>query len=593
MFARIALFEVGCQLRRPVSYVALALMIGLGLLAISVAGGIGRASGNTVYAASPFALALMFNLLTLPAMFILIATVAEAAMRDFSSGMDVLVRSKPVRRTSYVAAHFVGAFAIVVLIFFGAFAGIVGGGFIPWIAPTLGPLRLDGAAAAFLIFVLPNMLVGAALFFAVAMLARGLVATYLCAAVLVVLYFSTQALLANPAYRTLAALADPFGLVAFGRATGALSLAQRNGALVPLDALLLWNRILWIGIAMLFLAAAVTFSNPRHRAARMVRRKAADAATAIIPARVAASYGGAGLLAQLAACTRLEIRTVLRSWTFLILAGLGVLGCAAALIGVEFATRKQGFPSASTLGDTVAGGIVIVLLIVAVVHSAEMIWRERQTRMASLIDATPTPTFVFIASKLIGLATALVALLAAALLCGIVFQLVHGVREIAFGVYLFKLALIAGLPMLMLGAVSAFGQTLVNKKHLGLIAMIALLIGLAFAPQLGLGRVMELLSGPNIETLLTRPEGFAHKSLIAAWYVGYCAAGVLLMAAFTQLLWVRGVNGSLRMRAVRARQALTPAVALILAVSITTIGATAGYLYWSKPAAALAAISLG
>src|SRR5205807_2054844 len=148
-------------------------------------------------------------------MFLSLATLADVALRDAETRMDEIMRTQPVRTAPYFAARFAGAYAIACLAFLGAALGLALGSYMPWVpAGSVGPFRPEAYALAVAAIALPNLFATGALFFTVASLTRSLLATYLSALVLFILYIGIQILFANPAYRTLAALSDPFGNLA-------------------------------------------------------------------------------------------------------------------------------------------------------------------------------------------------------------------------------------------------------------------------------------------------------------------------------------------------------------------------------------------
>ncbi len=67
---------------------------------------------------------------------------------------------------------------------------------------------------------------------------------------------SPAILLQDIQHDQIAALIDPFGTRAFDLVTRYWTVAEKNGVSVGFQGLLLWNRLLWIGIGCLVFAAA-------------------------------------------------------------------------------------------------------------------------------------------------------------------------------------------------------------------------------------------------------------------------------------------------------------------------------------------------
>jgi ABC-2 type transport system permease protein len=179
---------------------------------------------------------------------------------------------------------------------------------------------------------------------------------------------------------------------------------------------------------------------------------------------------------------------------------------------------------------------------------------------------------VFLLSKIIAVAFVIVAMLAVAMASGITFQLIKGAR-IDVGYYLIKLSLFVGLPALMFGVLAIFLQTVVNRKFVGLLLMLALLGYLAFAPEFGITN--------NLLLPFTIPDpGMRHgyaDVLPALWFAGYWCGIAVLLAVASHLLWVRGA-GTLWTRLRFAPRAVTPAAAVLAVLALLGTAATAAHV---------------
>ena len=112
------------------------------------------------------------------------------------------------------------------------------GSLMPWLdAEQIGPLVLSHYVYASLVMGLPTLLVLGAGFFALSTVTRSMMWSYVGAVAFLVLYGASRALLRDPAFDTLAALSDPFGVGALGQATKYWTTAERNSLLPPLQGL--------------------------------------------------------------------------------------------------------------------------------------------------------------------------------------------------------------------------------------------------------------------------------------------------------------------------------------------------------------------
>jgi hypothetical protein len=107
----------------------------------------------------------------------------------------------------------------------------------------------------FMVWGLTNLFIQGAIFFAAGALSRSTIVIYTQGIILFVLYQVSDTLLQDIDNKTLSAILDPFGIRAFGIFTEYWSPAQNNLQIVPLEGILLWNRLVWGGFGFLILAA--------------------------------------------------------------------------------------------------------------------------------------------------------------------------------------------------------------------------------------------------------------------------------------------------------------------------------------------------
>src|SRR5262249_46510015 len=144
-----------------------------------------------------------------------ITTLADVALRDTESRMDAITRAVPIPTAAYLGARLIGAFAVVCMTFLGAVLGFALAAYMPWTPESaVGPFRLSAYVVAYLVIAVPNLFVTGAIFFAVATATRNLLATYLSAAVLFVLYVVLRTLMMNGSSRSLGAMLETFGVMA-------------------------------------------------------------------------------------------------------------------------------------------------------------------------------------------------------------------------------------------------------------------------------------------------------------------------------------------------------------------------------------------
>ena len=234
MFGRIAAFEFRYQVRQPVFWVAAAFffLIVFGSMTvdnIQIGGG-----GGGVHKNAPTAIALTHLVMSIFFIFVTAAMVANVIVRDDETGFGPLIRSTRITRLDYLLGRFTGAFGAAALVFLAVPLGLFAGSLAPWVDPeTLGPNRLGAYAYAYGALALPSIFLTSALFFALATTTRSMMATYIGATALLILWVIMGTLATRNEMRELAAWLDPFGAIAVGEATRYYTTFESNSRLPP------------------------------------------------------------------------------------------------------------------------------------------------------------------------------------------------------------------------------------------------------------------------------------------------------------------------------------------------------------------------
>src|SRR3954467_14350145 len=210
-------FEIRYQLRNPVFWVAIAIffLLGFGLTAsanvsIGTPGGVHQNAANAIAVATA-----IFSLFYL---FVVTAFVANAIVRDETSGFAPIVRATSVTNVEIVLGRFLGGLVVAWLGYLAVPLGMYAGSIMPWVDPeTVGPQIFSYYAWPFLIFAIPNILLICAALFALATVLRSMMAAYIGAVVLVMGYLTTSSILGQKIeYRETVARWEPLGTGALG-----------------------------------------------------------------------------------------------------------------------------------------------------------------------------------------------------------------------------------------------------------------------------------------------------------------------------------------------------------------------------------------
>ena len=278
MLLAIAGFEVRQRLHRVSTYVYFAVFLVLAAFFILAAGGaipnatVDFGTGGKVDINSPWSLAMLMTLIASFTVVINAAIAGRATHQDVDANVTPLLFTRPITRAQYLGGRFLGALGVLVLLSLAIGLGAFVATKLPWMpAARVGPQRFAAYAVPYLLVVLPDLVLMASVFFALAVLTRRMLPVYVGAVVALLGYFIGVNLTGDVERRTVAALVDPFGLMAIDSVTHYWSIAEKNTRLLGLQGDFLWNRLLWTTLAVAifgFTYRRFSFSAPAAPAAR-------------------------------------------------------------------------------------------------------------------------------------------------------------------------------------------------------------------------------------------------------------------------------------------------------------------------------------
>ena len=594
MLREVYRFELRHHLHSPVFWMSAVLFFLLSFGAVSsdvvqIGGAIGNVNRN-----APYVVMQILLVMSIIGIFVSTAFVAGAVIRDADYGTEALLFSTPVGKLDYLAGRFLGAFTAAALIYLPVVLGIVVGSAMPWIEPErLGPFQPMAYLYAMAVLVLPNLLLMSAFFFGLATLTRSMMGTYVGLVAFFVGYSLAGAFLSDLDNERLAALVDPFGAGAFGLATRYWTTIERNTRVVGLDAGLLTNRLLWLGVAGAVLALTYArFSFTARGERRGWRRGPPASGPASEPAPLpraararptrspAAATGRGAALVQLLHQARMETVGVFRSLPFLIILAFGILNLVGSSTVMDQLFGTPVWPETHLLLDLIDGSFLLIAVIILTFYSGELVWRERQEGLDTVFDAFPVPGWVYWGGKGVALALVVAAVLGVAMLTGMAIQAFKGYTDFDVPLYLRGLFLEVGIPFLLIAVLALFLQVVLNQKYVGFLAMVLYFVSAPILAALDLDHNL-ILYGDSPATPYSHLNGYGHVLRAALWFHLYWGFAALGLVALVHLFWVRGKESGLRQRIALARQRLGPGSYAALALALLGFVGTGSWIWYN------------
>jgi aminopeptidase N len=573
MLSKIAAFELKYQLRAPVFFVGFALFFLLAFGSVTIdevrIGGRGNVNVN-----SPFAILQTLAIMSVFGIFLVTAFVANVVIRDDETGFAPIIRATRVTKFDYLIGRFTGALIVAFLALAAVPLGMLIGSWMPWVdSDKLGPFVPGHYLYALFVYALPTLVVVGAGFFALATATRSLMWTYVGAVAFLMLFLMSRLLLRDPAYDNFSALADPFGIGALGLATRYWTASDRNTMLPAIAGLILWNRLLWLGIGFGLLGLAYSLfrfeargvSSPRQRGPSVFRRKKTlgpplqgddgpappmqgdDGPVPPMRPLPMPSATPAARWAQLAALTRFDMRTVFKSPAFFVLLAIGIVNAFGAINGTLEIRGTEYFPVTRGIVDVLNGAYTFIPIIIAIYYGGELVWGDRDRRIHEIVGATAAPDWSFMVPKVLAIALVLAATFAAAALTAILFQLAHGYTRLQIEAYLLWFVLPGVVAALLLAVLSVFVQTLVPHKFVGWAVMLVYIVATVTLTNIGFEHNLYNYGGePNVP--LSDMNAMGRFWIARAWFQAYWLAFAVMLLVIAHLMWRRGAETRLRAR---------------------------------------------
>jgi ABC-2 type transport system permease protein len=592
MTGTIALFELRQRLRRVSTYLYFLVLFALGFLFALIGGGafssasLDFGTGGKVFINSPFSLNAIISFLSVFGVIITAAIAGQATYQDIDNNCTAFFYTLPISKRQYLAGRFLGSLAIQCFIFSGVAVGAWVGMHTPWLDPTrLGPERLLAYIQPYVTLVVPNVIFVSAIFFALAALGRKMLPVYAGGVLLLIGYLLVSDLLGDPTKSSWLSLADPFGLSSSDRTTQYWTPFDRNTRLIPLNGLLLANRIVWMAISLaifLFTYFKFQFAHyaPKSKSRRAEISEIKPGSSLSLPvAHSVFSFGDS--FRQLVSLTRLQFVDTVKNVVFLVILLAGF--AFALIISLEgnnpFSTPV--YPVTYRMLELATGTFVLVFLIIITFISGELVWRERDAQLNQIVDALPVKSWVLFTSKLLTLMLVLVPVLAVSMAAGLVVQLIYGYHHFEFGLYFKELILVQLIGYWILCALALLVHTIVNQKYLGHFVMVLYYIVMIIAlPAMNFQHFLYRLGRSPFPTY-SDMNGYGHYVGPVFWFHLYWGVAAVLLAIVANLFWVRGTETGRRQRTKLAFSRLSVASRVGLTACALLFLGTGGYIFYN------------
>ena len=575
MFSTIFTYELKYWLKRPATYIYMAIFFMLALLMAATTAGIFDSITATTSSArivnSPIGVNNLFNGLAILIFFLFPSIIGASINRDFKSEMHSILYSYPFTKANYLFAKFFSAIVIVTLIVMTIGVGMFIGFRLPGTnSDLIIAFDIKSYFNAYWLFILPNILLFGAIVFAVVTFTRNIAAGFITVILLLFVQGVTESLLSDPDSRYLAALLDPFGASASDYYTRYWTAYEQNELHIPIKEVILYNRLIWLGVASLvfglvykfftFSQNAMTISFFKKPKGERSTKRNFGGITKINLPKVTNDYSFVQNLKATWKISNVEFKYIVKSWPFISIVLVGLIVVLIALSDFGNPTGTASYPRTWLM---LRGGsaFVFAINICTFLYAGMLVNRSKIANMNGLEDVTPIPNWSLFLSNFIAIVKMQLLLLTVIMIAGILFQLYKGYFDIEIGLYIKELFGLKLINYVIWAFLALMVQTLIRNPYLGLFVLLVISIAIPFLSLAGVEQpIFKYNEGPGFG--YNDMNGYGDSLTRYLTYKFYWVLGGLVLMLIAALFWVRGLPHSFKERLKIAKERFKTPIAI-------------------------------
>lgn len=546
MFYAIFKHELSYWLRKPAFYIYVSIFFFAALLLSSIKAGIfdevSATIGSTEIANSPARIAAMFSTISTLIFFLFPVIFGLSIHRDYKSEMHSILYSYPFTKANYLLAKFLSSLLVVTTIVMFIGIGLAIGFRLPGTnSQLLTSFDLMSYMHPYLVYILPNALLFGAIVFAVVAFTRNVAAGFITIILLALIQGAANSFLQDPETRILAAFLDAFGTSATDYYTRYWTAIELNERHLPFMGLVIYNRLLWLGIAALIAGFIyIRFDFGQHAASMAFAKKSRPrspegAGGSVRKFQIPDVIYDFSFLQNLKVMWKLssvDLKYIIRSWPFIVLTLFGLI-----MLWVEYGQSGvvRGTPMLPVTWKMLrySEAFQFSMIFCTFLYSGLLVQRSRANGFLQLIDSTPAPNWAMLGAKLFAVIRMQVVMLTIVMTAAIAFQVYKGYFDFEPALYLLGLFGTDLWQFVIWTFLAVFIQTLIRNAYLGTFILVVLLLGLGTPLLSMIGVEQDLfVYGRGPGTPYSDMNGFGNGlSAFYAYTFYWVLAGSLLLIA--------------------------------------------------------------
>jgi len=547
---------------------------------------IGGSIGN-IHKNAPYVIETWYGTMSLVCLLMTTAFMNATASRDFQYGMQQFVFSSPIKKRDYYFGKFIGAAIISVIPMLGISIGAL-------VAPPLSPLLHMAGAERFgeviwsghlyglLIFAIPNVIISGVILYALAIIFRSTIVSFIGAMLILVFYAVSSNFTADIQKEWLANLLDPFGSLPFEIMSKYTTAAERNLNAIPLEGALLTNRLVWLGLSLLLLVVIYFRFSFNTKNEKVKKQKTANSTAAPIINTVVLKPSKANTFSinTFINLVKFETKAIIKNPTFIIIVSIGLIILIVNLTSFTSTYGTATYPVTYSVVGAIEGSFLSFMIGFITFYTGVLVWRERDAKINEIQDATPIKTGVLFASKAFAIIIAVAIVMACTIIIGMIAQTAYGYTRYELDVYIKSLLVIRMFKYAFLVVLSLLFHYLINNRYVAYFLFIAFIIINSFVWQLLEIDTNMLSFGYLPRITYSDMNGFGPFVLSTFWFIIYWTLFCIILCFIGIAFYARGKEPQFKYRWISAKRRFGNS-RFAIAISILAFVLCGGFVYYN------------
>ncbi|MEO6452438.1 MAG: hypothetical protein ABIN97_00085, partial [Ginsengibacter sp.] len=444
----------------------------------TIGGGVGSVHKN-----APFVIQELYAGFSIICLLMTTAFMNATANRDFQFGMYQFVFSSPIRKRDYYFGKFIGATILSVIpmlgISLGALAAPVFAHAFNMAPPErFGEVIWSGHLQGLLAFGIPNVIISGVLLYALAIIFRSNIISFIGAMFILVFYEISDQFMQDIQKEWLANLLDPFGSRPFDTMTKYMTVDEKNMRAVTLHGELLTNRLLWLGISLIILITVYFRFSFTIRKEKIKKEKTPKTVTENITSGIIFQPAKDNFLSlnTFLNLVKFETKAIIKNPTFIIIVVIGLIHLIIALVFFTGSYGTGQYPVTYDVIDSIKKSFFIYLIAIITFYPGVLVWKERDAKINEIQDSTPIKTSLLFISKLVAMIISIALILSCTIVMGMIAQTVFGYYRYQLDVYFKSLLVLYLLSLSFFVIIALLFHYLINNRYIAYFAFVTFII---------------------------------------------------------------------------------------------------------------------